>query len=113
MESIDVGRRLSRPDLILLGAERRTDRDVDWRSQPHRILVTGVEADDRFRVFELTGEDVLLVRNAGIVGSAKNSVGPGSARGDQTRAKRGIEGVLEIVLESVVADRAAQIIRPS
>src|SRR5436853_4466087 len=75
VESIDVGRRLSRPDLILLGAERRTDCDVDRRSQPHRVLVAGVQADDRFRVFELTGDDVLLVRNARLVGSAKNSVG--------------------------------------
>src|SRR6266567_8253366 len=75
--------------------------------------MTRIETENRLGIPELTREDVRLVGNSRIVGVAQNSVGSGCACRRQARSERSIECVLEVVLEPIVSDRAAEIVGPS
>src|SRR5712672_1840899 len=113
MESIDVRCRLAGDDLIPLIAEGSAERDGQRGRQPNRILVARVETEDCLRKLQLSREDVRLVGDARIIGIAENSVAARRARDSEAWTERRVERVLEIVLEPVVSDRAAEVIRPS
>src|SRR6266849_8662208 len=71
-----------------------------------------VETENRFGKLELARENARLVGNPRIIGVAQNSVGPGCARGRQAWSERGVERVLEVVLEPIVSDRATEVVGP-
>src|SRR6266550_7291881 len=72
-----------------------------------------IETQNRLGIPELPREDARLVGNSRIVGVAQNSVGSGCACRRQARSERSIECVLEVVLESIVSEGAAEIVGPS
>src|SRR5882762_4899934 len=75
--------------------------------------MTRIETENRLGIPELPREDARLVGNSRIVGVAQNSVGSRCACRRQARSERSIECVLEVVLEPIVSDRAAEIVGPS
>src|ERR1700731_4458714 len=72
-----------------------------------------VQTENRLGIPKLAREDARLVGNSRIVRVAQNSVGPGCARGCQAWSERGVERVLEVVLESIVSNGATEIVRPA
>ena len=113
VEAVDIRGRLAGDDLIPLVSESRANRDCHRRCDSHRVLVTGVETEDRLGEPELAGEDVRLVRNSGVVAVTQHSVCSWCAGGDQARTEGRVECVLEVVLEPVVPDGGAKVVRPA
>src|SRR5437868_5288825 len=113
MKAIDIRGGLSGADLITLVSERGSQCDVHRRGETERVLMAGVQTQDRLGVLQFARENVLLVGNPRIVRGAECSVRSRRARGGETRSKRRIQRVLEIVLEAVVSEGATKIIRPA
>src|SRR2546423_5478337 len=109
MPPVDPRWALSGCDLEIFPPERGPDCDVEGGGQADIERLRQVQGGDGLGALEPTRKKGKLVRDAGVVGSTEHTVGPGRAGRDEAGTERGVVRVFEIVVESVLTERAAKV----
>jgi len=76
-------------------------------------LAVAVERGHELVAVELAGEERRLVRDARVVGRAEDAIGSGRGGRGERGPQRGIERVIEVVAEAVVAERRRGVHAPA